>query len=264
MATENLNSQLKLGRGKLYLAPCPVGGELTDAREFRYIGNAPEFSVTFESETLPHYQSTGGIREQDASVELQVNRSGAIVTDNIDNRNLARFFFGSSSALSQVSSSVADEAITVLEQGAFVQLGVSASNIVGVRGIENVVVTSDPAGTTFVEGTDYNVLSQVGAIEIIEGGAITASTSILVDYDLAVQTRDRIISGNQPVLGALQYVEDNPVGSDSVIKMPYVKVRPNGDYNLIGEEWQTLPFSIEVLKLANYEAVYVDGEPYTP
>ena len=69
MATENQNTQLKLGRGKLYLAPCPDGGELTDAREFRFIGNAPEFSVTFESETLPHYQSTGGIREQDASVE---------------------------------------------------------------------------------------------------------------------------------------------------------------------------------------------------
>jgi len=41
--------------------------------------------------------------------------------------------------------------------------------------------------------------------------------------------------------------------------MPYVKLMPNGDFALKGDEWQQLSFNIEVLKKGTLEAVYMDG-----
>lgn len=48
--------------------------------------------------------------------------------------------------------------------------------------LENaVVVTSDPAGTTYVEGTDYNI-NEYGVITIIPSGDISEGDDLLVDY----------------------------------------------------------------------------------
>jgi hypothetical protein len=43
--------------------------------------------------------------------------------------------------------------------------------------------------------------------------------------------------------------------------LPYVKLSPNGDYALKGDEWQQIPLSIEVLKASGKEAIYRDGVP---
>jgi hypothetical protein len=46
--------------------------------------------------------------------------------------------------------------------------------------------------------------------------------------------------------------------------MPYVRLSPNGDFALKSDEWQQLSLNVEILKLADYERIYVDGRPYTP
>ena len=46
--------------------------------------------------------------------------------------------------------------------------------------------------------------------------------------------------------------------------MPYVKISPNGDYALKGDEWQQIPFNIEILKKTGFEALYSDGRAYAP
>jgi len=264
MAISTLSeTELVLSRGRLFLAPCPPieDGGIFAASEFLFIGNVPDFSVNVETETLDHYRSTGGIREQDDSTEIKVDRSATITSDNIDPENLARFFLGEQTTLDQLASSVTDEAHTVSKQGVYIQVGKTATNISGIRGVENVVVTSSDGLTTFAETTDYVVQPQAGLVEIVEGGAISAGDDILIDYDVQAQTRSRVISGNEPVEGALQYIEDNPTGEDKVYLFPYVKVRPNGDFNFITDDWQTVPFDIEVLTLPGLPAILVDGQP---
>jgi uncharacterized protein len=46
----------------------------------------------------------------------------------------------------------------------------------------SVVLTSNPAGTTYVQGTDYVVDARTALITCLSGGAITATESVLVTY----------------------------------------------------------------------------------
>ncbi|MGC8487181.1 MAG: hypothetical protein ACP5QO_03025, partial [Clostridia bacterium] len=44
------------------------------------------------------------------------------------------------------------------------------------------MLTSSPAGTTYVQGTDYSVDARTGLITQIAGGALTATEAVLVTY----------------------------------------------------------------------------------
>jgi hypothetical protein len=264
MGIDVTNKPLTLGRGQILLSK--TSGVFTDTSSFRYVGNTPEFAINFEETTLDHYSSDFGIKEKDESVTLEVNRTGNFTTDRVSPSNLALFLLGSASALTQAALATQTETFAGagVFLGAYLQVGKSASNIVGVRGITVTSVTDVGAVTTYTEGTDYRVIGQSGMIEVLESGTIVEGDDLVVNYDIEAQTRNRIISGNTPFDGALQYIEANPVGENRVILMPRVRLRANGDFALKTDEWQALPFSVEILKLPNYEAVYVDGEPYTP
>lgn len=257
--SSNGNNNLILGRGQILLAECPPSGNILEAKQFEYVGNSPEFSITFETEQLEHYSSDFGLKELDESVTLQVTRSGAFTTDNINASNMAKFLLGSASALTQVAAAGVVENFAGVVKGSYLQVGRSASNPTGARGITVTSITSNPVGTTYVAGTDYRVLPETGMIEILSAGTVGAS--IIVTYAVVAQSRDRVISGNKVWEGALQYVETNPVGQKRTLLAPRVKLRPDGDYTLKSDEWQTLPFTLEILKPSStIEAIYIDGQ----
>lgn len=366
-----------LGRGKLFFAKF-LPGTQTPGPEI-YFGNTPEFSATIESENLDHYSSDQGIREKDASIVLEVNRSGTFTTDNISPDNVALFFFGSKSALTVAGYSVSEENVGPIIKGAHYQLGLNASNPTGVRNVSSLTINasestkasgtitfsgvgtdddtitvggvtytlksavsaanevligssaSDTAanlnaainklagegvaygtgtvanpevsstvaddvvtvtarvggtagnsitlsasgtaiavsganlsggtGTSIIPGRDYIFNAELGRIEIPETTTLTDNSTIKVDYMVSASTRDRIISGSSPVEGALRYISYNPAGQQFDWYMPWVKLSPNGDYALKGDEWQTIPFNVEILKKSNFEAIYIDGRP---
>lgn len=267
-----------LGRGKLYFARFENGTQTAGGE--KYLGNSPEFSATIESENLDHYSSDEGIREKDESIPLQTNRTAAFTTDNVDADNIANFFFGTTSAFAIAAATVTAEEHNV-KAGLYYQLGQTLTNPMGARNLDvhtaavgptpaiNIVV-KDTGGSpvTFDEGDDYTIDMLRGRLYIVPGGAIDVAAQLLptgllpieVDYKTKSSTRTRILSGSKPVEGALHYVAANPVGENFDWYMPYVKLSPNGDYQLKGDEWQTIPFSVEILKLGDREAVYIDGE----
>jgi hypothetical protein len=249
-----------LGRGKVYFANYLAGTTSPDA--FRYIGNTPEFSMTIESDKLDHTNSDEGINEVDDSVPLSVTRSSSLVCDDIQAENVAMFFYGSTSVLTTASLAGQSEAFASVVADMFYQIGLTSSNPVGIRGVNNVVVTSDPSGTTYVEGTDYRVDLDRGMVEIITGGTLAPGDDILVNYDILGTTQDLILSGSEPVAGALRFLENNPRGKNRDVFLPYVKVSPNGDMTMKGDEWRQLPFSLEILKPTGAEAIYINGKPF--
>jgi len=245
-----------LGRGELYFNKFRIGTMVGIGE--RYFGNTPEVSFTFESETLDHYNSDRGVREKDASVILQTNRTGSFSTDNISPENLALFFFGDKDVLTQASATAVSETFEDVQQGLFYQLGATQANPTGVRLVTNVVVTDDatPTANTFVVGQDYQVDLQLGRIEILKGGDITDGTNLVVTYDVTASTRELVVSGSQAVEGELRYIARNPTGEQIDYFWPHVKIAPNGDFALKSDEFQVIPFTIEVLKRPGYEAVY--------
>lgn len=256
-----------LGRGEVDFSRFRSGGQVPEG--FRYIGNTPEFNLTIESENLDHFNSDRGVNEKDASIVLTTNRTGSLITDNIDPENVALFFFGSKSVLSVTSATVTGQSLGAVKKGLSYQLGATAQNPVGARKVSAVTITDDatPTPNTLVVGTDYTLDADHGRILILPTSVTVTDGAVLTaDYTQDAHSRDRIISGTTAVEGALRYTEYNAQGPNKVWYFPYVKLSPNGDYALKGDEWQQIPFSIEILKPAatGQEAIYIDGAPYTP
>lgn len=266
-----------LGRGEIYVARYVDNDSSNELEGERYIGNSPEFSLTISQETLDHFSSDRGIREKDESIALQVNRTGQMVTDNIVPKNVSLFFFGEDSEVVDAGGAVNGEVVGGtggVKQGYYYQLGLSDARPAGARGLVGDTDDSNSAGAfalyendsnssggaEYAAGTDYEIDFERGRLYIKPGGTIADGTVLSVNYIVRAQTFERVISGSQPVAAALRYLAQNPTGDDIDYYMPYVKISPNGDYALKSDEWQQIPFSIEVLKLTNREAIYADGE----
>ena len=254
-----------LGRGKLFFDPF-ASGTKTPTGE-RYLGNTTEFNLTIKSETLDHYDSDQGVRTKDDSVILELNRSGALTTDNISEENVGLFVLGDISGYAQDGTPVTGEAIGeggVPLPDRYYQLGQTDANPQGVRDVSSVTVTVDPAGTpvTAVEDTDYTLDATLGRIYIKEGGAIDGVKTVEVDYTPATNTRTRVTTNAAAkVEGALRFVAYNPKGKDKDVYMPYVTLTPSGDFALKGDDWQNMAFSVEVGELPGKAAMYIDGRP---
>lgn len=262
-----------LGRGELYFGRFP-GSTAVDQPEELYFGNTPEFNVTIEEEKLDHFSSEEGVREKDDSVSLEVTRSGSFITDNIQPDNVALFFFGSASTVAEAGGAETDE-LSAVEQGKYYQLGISDSRPVGARGILGADPDSNSSGdvtvadndsnslgnTAYVEGTDYELDATLGRIYIIPGGGIADDTDIIVSYTVRASTYDQVISGSNAVEGSLRFIAVNPKGTNFDYYFPHVALSPNGDYALKGDEWQQIPFSVEILKRSDREAIYMNGRP---
>lgn len=63
--------------------------------------------------------------------------------------------------------------------------------------ISAITVTSDPAGTTYVLGEDYEIDAHLGLIRAIEGGDIETETEVLVSYTYSAVTGERIEVGTE-------------------------------------------------------------------
>lgn len=244
-----------LGRGELYFNKFKTGTQSGIGE--RYFGNTPEINTNAEVENLDHFNSDRGVKEKDASVVLQTTRGGNFITDHISPENIALFYLGAVQALTITAQTGAISLFNEVTPGLFYQLGEDQANPMGDRNVTNVVVVdADTPATTFVLGTDYLLNAALGRVEVLVGGGISKDDNLKVTYDVPAATREVIVSGSASVEGSLRYVAQNPVGDNVDYFWPWVKITPNGDFALKGDEWQQIPFTIEILRRQGYEAVY--------
>jgi hypothetical protein len=259
VSTENLT----LGRGELHFSLFKPG-TFTPAG-FRYLGNSPDFALTIASTMLKHYGADRGIKEENRSVPLQSDRSGKLTLDDISLDNMALQFQGAKSTISTTASAGHTDTFDAVTPGLSYQIGLSDATPAGVRNL-GVTVVKDDAGSpvTFVLNTDYTLDTVRGTLAVIDGGDITDGTNVVVTYALLASTVDQVVTSSDAVFGALQYRAFNPTGKDIDYYFPYVNVSPNGDLNLKGDTWQQLPLMVDILKAPGREAIYANGQPYTP
>jgi hypothetical protein len=256
-----------LGRGRVFFdrfAPNAIVSATTRGDGERYLGNTPEFMNNSESEDLEHFDSDAGVRTKDDSVQLSLDRGGSFVCDNISQENIALYFLGEASTVTQAAATGVIETFTGAKRGRFYQLGATAANPAGVRNVSAVVVATGAPGfaTTVTLAGNYQVDEVRGRIYIEIDAPDIDDVTIQVTYNVAASTRDRVVSGSQSIYGSMRFVSDNPKGANRDYFYPYVKLSPDGDYNLKGDEWMQMGFNFEVLKKAsNVEAVYVDRQP---
>lgn len=261
---QNLTKNYTLGRGELHFGQFRPNTQIPMG--FLYLGNTPEFNLTIESERLDHFNSDRGVREKDDSVILQSNRTGSLTTDNISPDNVSYFFLGEALTTTVTAATGRTDTFADIELRRSYQLGITDATPSGARKVASVVVANDatPTPATYVLGTDYVVDLDAAIVTPLEGGTLVDGTNLVITYNLEASTRDRVISKSQTIEGALQYRARNPKGLQIDYLMPWVQVSPNGDFAIKAEEWQALPFTLEILKKGNLEAIYADGRPYEP
>lgn len=260
MAIQNVTNEYQIPRGRVFFDQFDANEALTGEVPF---GNCPSFSVSIESEKSDHYSSESGLRQKDASVTVEVNRTATITCDNISAANLARYLAGTVETVTQEIGTVTDETITVYE-GRQYQLGRTTSNPAGVRNVTDVVVTNSAGTVTHVLNTDYAVDLELGRLQILAGGAIADAASIKVDYARPAKTWTRIKTGsNTELAGAIRVISDNASGENRDFYMPKVNLTPNGELPVVTSEtdYVSMEFTVEILKPANADAIYVDGRP---
>jgi hypothetical protein len=249
-----------LGRGELKFSPFAVGTQ--NETGFDDLGNVPEFNLTREVEMLEHFSSREGVRSKDQSVLTQNMMTGNFTADEIRRQNLA-YFLGATSTVQTVSSATgATTAIPNATPGRQYQLGASLSNPMGLRDLSNVVVTNTTTSVVIAAENNYTVDLASGIITILEGSAvITGSVGITVTFNHAAFTRQLVVTADMEIEGALRFVSKAPVGMRVDWYLPWVKLTPNGDMQVISDDWATIPFNIEVLKKSGYAMAYAGGIP---
>lgn len=246
-----------LGRGRLFFDKFVVGTKTPTGQ--RYLGNTTEVNLTSDSESLDHYDSDNGIREKDASVLLQLARSGTFITDHISPANMALFFLGNEEVVTVSAVTAATYNVADVKPGLRYQIGASVSVPAGVRNVSNTVVKV--GAIVKVLGTDYSLDAATGGVSIIAGGSIVDGDDLIITYDLAATSHNRVVTAaNAQIEGALFYQGNNPRGKNFDYFWPDVNLKPDGDFALKGEEWQQIGFSFEAQKKDDQtEVLYITG-----
>lgn len=250
-----------LGRGKLFFAMYAAGTQTPGGQ--RYFGNTPELTTSSESEELEHFDSDNGVNVKDDSVTLSNTRSGSFTTDNINLDNVAMFYLGEKSSFSQVAATGLTQDITV-KRGQYFQIGRTEANPAGARHITTVVFTDD-ADAVIAIPDNFEVDLETGRFYVeSDAPGVVDGDVITVTYNQLAYTQSRVISSSQEIVGELYFECTNPKGLKFDYYWPYVKISPNGDFNLkSGDDWQTLPFNIEFLQKSGLETVYITDRGVT-
>lgn len=249
-----------MGKGMISLA---LLDENRNRMGFKFLGNCPGFQISVTTEKLEHYDSTGGLRQKDLDQVIQIDRTSQITVDATSLENIALFLAGDISEITQASGSTSDDSLSV-EQGYHYQIGVTATNKTGVRGISNVVVQNEAEDTTYVLDTDYEIDLALGLIKIIEGGGIAsgAAETLHIDFDTEANTRNQLATSSTVKEVALHYKADNPIGKNYDVLIPLASIQPNGDAQFISDELIQLTLDVGINQLdGSTAAIYIDDRP---
>lgn len=268
----NETQKYTLGRGEVFFNKFKPGTNIGEGE--RYLGNTPEYSLTNDVETLDHFNSDRGLREKDESVLLEISSSGSMTCDNISGDNVALFFLGNLLTKSSTSVTAQKEVFTSWKRGYTMQLGTTDTTPTGVRKVSNVKVgkaasnatidmssdISSMSGVTVIDAAgNYEVDTELGRLYLEPTSAeINGDIKLVVQFDVAAQSRQMVVSSNDVVQGSLRFVAHNAKGENKDYFFPKVTLSPDGDYNLKGDDWQSMGFTFEALKLPGRERVYID------
>ena len=266
--TEDYN----LGRGIVYFAPLSsVIDSLNLPLGYRDLGNAPEFSISLETETLEHQSSRSGLKVTDKEVVISQKITLALTLDEINFQNLAVLLSGDAAQTTPTNPAIAGITIILNWIGSVVlgewydmtnatlpTPGDATSVPSGDRAYdvdlddETLAINGGAALIRDVPGTpgDYTIDAEMGRIFFLTNpvGALVDGDGIDFTLDPKALARelDEVQSLTKTaVLGALKFIAENPASSDKQTEYQFHKVslKAEGDFSLIGDEFTQMQFT---------------------
>lgn len=247
-------TSLVIGRGEVFFEAFEPGTRQGFGE--RYIGNTPTFQISRSVERLERYRSHKGQKVKTEAPVVSESHAVQFITDNIVIENVGMWYGreGGDTTIPAINEVV--ETFPV-RRGNFIQLGKS-KHPWGVREVENVEVRV--GGVLIAPAGNYELDATLGRIEVLptspdipDGGTIT------VNFEWNTIHTNAANSQAADVYGALRFVSLNQVGPKRHYYFPFVRLQTRGAVDLKGDQWQQIPFEIEVLRLNPWtEQVYVD------
>lgn len=224
-------------------------------------GDASKFSVKpnnevkeLESKGLETY---GQVIE---TIALQKPADLEITLREASKDNLTLAFMGSQSVINQGSGTVTDEAVT-MKAGYGFQLAKQNISDTGF------VLTSSPAGTTYVKGTDYTVNYRLGLLFAVPGSSLALALAaagatglaLLADYSYGAIGGTRVHGAVQPQLrcsvrfDGKNFADGRPV----IVDVHEAILSPDAAFDFLADDWN------EVTLKGRMKTPVGKAEPFT-
>jgi len=129
-----------------------------------------------------------------------------------------------------------------LARGLWFQLGVDATTPQGVRNVGSVVIAGVDEDSYIVEADTGRIFVNEDAADVADGGIYE------ITYGVAAAVEDIVIAKGETIEGELLFLANNAAGENKDYLWPYVKLTPDGDFSLKGDDWQNMTFNVEILK----------------
>ena len=260
-----LEGDYHLGGGIAYLAELESGTERP--LHFKDLGNLAQFTVSVESEILPHFSTRAGLRVKDATVTTQQSGTLSFILEHVTDFENLKYFFSGETAVYTNPGVAGFTGATLVPAGNIVAnsyyqvVDASGNPRLSIKGANLTVGTTNATPVTLVENTDYTIDSEPGLIFLKDTAAVTTaitnSEGLTTDYaaDAGMGTVD-ILTGQtkSAVTAALRFISVNANDNDSKViwYFPKVTISSDGELNLIAEEWAQAPMTGSI-ELSNYE-----------
>jgi hypothetical protein len=166
-----------------------------------------------------------------ASVTIPKPMTATIKFNQMDQALFAAAFFGTNSALTQATGTVAvAENLTTIPDR-FVEIG---------KYMVSTVVVKDPTEvTTYVEGTDYTVNARLGMIRALSAGDIPDGEIVKITYAHAAVNGTQMAAMTKSNVRIRIKLDGKNFadGRDFISEIYQMRLSPTSNFSLIGEEF---------------------------
>lgn len=173
--------------------------------------------------------------------------------------NVARFFSGVESELTGAGGTITATSVTAPLPGEWISAGH--------KGLTALTITSSPAGTTYVNGADYEYNAALGLWTTIAGGDIDdGATTVLVSGTYAAEANYRIELGTraQTRMQLMGELYNEFSGVKHTVELDCVQFTASKGANLVseaGSEGEYLEFSLTLITVNGVSPGRIDGVP---
>lgn len=243
----------KLGKGSMLLG---LWDGNTPPVNFDFMGNANAVSISADVTNVELFSST----EKSASLierrPLRTAYSLSVSLNEFTIENLKLFLLGEQATALQGVNPTFELAITGIELGKYYPIGKRR-----MTGVE--VYPGSGGSSPLVASTDYEINTEFGAIRFLTGGAINEGDNAFVNGAVPALTITKIrIAQSSAPIAHLKFLCDDANneadGAKDELELWKVSVAPDGELNLISDEFGAFSLTMAVLS----DSAHHTDDPY--